>query len=366
MTTDTVLKLTPLYDEHLALHARMVPFGGWNLPVQYNGILDEYQHTRQNVSLFDISHMGEFLIHGDPVSSGLNRIVTQSIVDMPAKSCRYGAILNEQGGVIDDLIVFRIEKEKWFIVVNGATTEKDALHFQKHLTKNSTFEDVSLQIGKLDLQGPESRNILKQFIADIDRLDYYTFDYFDLLGENVLVSRTGYTGELGYEIYYPWDKTVSLWKALLNIKEVKPAGLGARDMLRLEVGYSLYGHELDENISAVESGLKRFIDFDKDFIGKEAIIKQNEKPLKRKLIGLISESRRSPRSEQNIYNSEGKKIGMVTSGAFSPHLERGIGIALVEDADLKINSPIKFGNEKNQESAIVSGKNFYKNGSLKN
>lgn len=366
MAFDKTLKHTPLYTEHLALQAKMVPFGGWQMPVQYNGILEEYHNTRRTASLFDISHMGEFMISGDPVTTGLDRIVTQSIVNMPIKSCRYGTILNEQGGVIDDLIVFRIEQEKWFIVVNGATTQKDALHFQANLTEKSSFEDVSMRIGKLDLQGPMSRNILKQFIADIEKLDYYTFDFFDLLGENVLVSRTGYTGELGYEIYYPWDRTVFLWKALLSSTEVNPAGLGARDMLRLEVGYSLYGHELDENISALESGLKRFIDFDKDFIGKDAIVRQSQEPLKRKLIGLISETRRSPRSEQNIYSRDGKKIGVVTSGSFSPYLEKGIGLGLVEGADLTVGSPIKFGNDKNQENAVVSNKNFFKSGSLKN
>jgi len=366
MVLDTTLKRTPLYQEHLNLQAKMVPFGGWEMPVQYDGILNEYKYTRESVALFDISHMGEFMIYGDAVASGLDRIVTQSIEDMPVKSCRYGAMLNEKGGVIDDLIVFRIGAEQWFIVVNGATTQKDALHFQSHLTENASFEDVSLQIGKLDIQGPLSRDILKKYIVDIGKLDYYTFDFFDLLGENVLVSRTGYTGELGYEIYYPWNKTVHLWKTLLESKEIKPAGLGARDMLRLEVGYSLYGHELDEDISVLESGLKRFINFDKEFIGKDAVVKQQRSPLKRKLIGMMSGSRRSPRAEQNIYTSGGNKIGRVTSGSFSPHLEKGIGLGLVELIDLAVGDPIKFGNDKNQENAVVSNKIFFKSGSLKN
>ena len=165
----------------------------------------------------------------------------------------------------DDLIVFRLEERKWFLVVNGATAEKDAKHFQEHLTEGAAFKDVSFQTGKIDVQGPLSRNVLSSFVAEIEKLDYYTCDYFDLLGERVIISRTGYTGELGYEIYFPWGKTKDLWGALLEHENVKPAGLGARDILRIEMGYSLYGHELEEGISPLESGLQRFIDFEKDF-----------------------------------------------------------------------------------------------------
>ena len=233
MTADTSLKRTALYQEHLIAHAKMVPFGGWEMPVQYAGILDEYHHTRTSASLFDISHMGEFIVHGTAEESGLDKIVTQRLSDLPVKACRYGGMLNEEGRVLDDLIVFRMQEDKWFIVVNAATTEKDAAHIRAHLTSAGQFEDVSAQIGKVDIQGPHARDVLQQFVGDIGRLDYYTFDFFPLLGENVLISRTGYTGELGYEIYYPWDKTSYLWNALLEAKEVEPAGLGARDVLPL-------------------------------------------------------------------------------------------------------------------------------------
>lgn len=365
MSVDTDLKRTPLYEEHLALKARMVPFGGWAMPVQYEGILAEHLHTRKAVTLFDISHMGEFIIEGDLNESGLDRIVTMSLKDLPVKASRYGTILNEQGGIIDDLIVFRLEEKKWFIVVNGATTEKDVAHFRKYLTNNARFTDVTFQTGKLDIQGPQSREILKRLVPAIDRLQYYAFDFFDLLGEHVLISRTGYTGELGYEIFYPWDKTVDLWKALLAHKEVKPAGLGARDILRLEVGYSLYGHELNDHISPLEAGLTRFIDFDKDFMGKDVLLKQQHNGLKRKLVGFVSDSRRSPRAEQVIFDSDEKEIGIVTSGTFSPTINKGIGLGFVAVDCSGSGEKILFGDAKNKVSAIISSKVFYKGGSLK-
>ena len=366
MSLQTDLKRTPLYDEHLKLNARIVPFGGWEMPVQYEGIIDEYTQTRQAVTVFDICHMGEFIIEGNERDSGLDRIVTMTLGDLPVKSSRYGLILNEEGGVVDDLIVFRLEPEKWFIVVNGATTEKDASHFQKHLTPEARFTDVSLQTGKLDLQGPLAREVLSFFVDDIKKLDYFKFDFFNLLGQNVLISRTGYTGELGYEIFYPWDQTKELWQALLKDKRVRPAGLGARDLLRLEMGYSLYGHEIDENTSPLEAGLKRFIDFKKDFLGKDALLKQMDRGIQRTLVGFTSDTRRSPRSEQKIFSAQNQEVGVVTSGGFSPSLEKGIGLGYVPMAQSQLGTKIFFGDEKNKSPAVISEKVFYKKGSLRN
>ncbi|MBF0521691.1 MAG: glycine cleavage system aminomethyltransferase GcvT [Candidatus Omnitrophica bacterium] len=366
MISDQNLQKTPLYEKHVSLKARMVPFGGWDMPVQYEGILAEYQQTRTLASLFDTCHMGEFFVEGDCVKSGLDHLVSMTIADMPLKTCRYGFLLNEQGGVIDDLIVFRQAFEKWFIVVNASTISKDAQQFKKHLTSASSFKDLSPSTGKLDLQGPLARNILSSLVEDIKKLDYYTFDFFDLFGQNVLISRTGYTGELGYEIYYPAEKIGQVWDALLKFKEVKPAGLGARDVLRLEVGYSLYGHELSDDITPLEAGLERFIDFNKDFIGKTALLKQKQEGLKRKSVGLISESRRSPRAEQKLYDASGKEIGVMTSGTFSPSLQKGIGLGMVEPSLAEKGKTIYFGNDTNKEPAVVSGKLFYKKGSLKN
>lgn len=363
--TQETLKQTPLYHEHIALHARMVPFGGWEMPVQYDGILAEYEHTRRAVTLFDTCHMGEFLVRGGCRESGLDALVTMAIADMPVHSCRYGMLLNDHGGVIDDLVVFREGQEEWFIVVNGATTPKDARHFRERLKQPQTFEDISSEIGKIDVQGPSSREILAPLIPGIEKLTFYTFDHFTLGREAVRVSRTGYTGELGYEIYASPKTTIAVWRQLLQNPKVKPAGLGARDVLRLEVGYSLYGHELNETVTPLEAGLERFIDFTKDFIGKEALLKQKREGLRRKIAGFISETRRAPRQGQKIFAEDGEPIGEVTSGTFSPACQKGIGLGFVPVDLAGTRQKIYFGDDNHKNPAIISSRTFYKNGSLK-
>src|SRR5271154_1691860 len=270
MMVETPLHNTPLADEHVALGAKMVGFGGWNMPLQYESILAEWEYNRKTVSLFDCSHMGEFLIKGDAKTCGLDRIVTHTIVDMPVNTCRYGAMLNDSGGVIDDLIVYRKGPEDWMIVVNAANIEKNARHFRAHLNSKAHFEDASFKTAKLDVQGPQSRDVLKLLAPGIEKLTYYAFDQFQIAGIPCLISRTGYTGELGYEIYCPWEKCKEIWKIILKNATVKPTGLGVRDVLRIEMCYSLYGHELEENITPEEAGLDKFIDGKKDFIGRQA------------------------------------------------------------------------------------------------
>lgn len=359
------LKRTPLYGEHIRLNAKMVPFGGWDMPVQYEGILAEYDDTRKRVSVFDTSHMGEFLVEGGAQESGLDRLVTQSLEDLPIHSCRYGVMLNEQGGVIDDLIVFRLAEKRWFIVVNAGTMPNDAEHFQRHLTPGAKFTNLSAATAKIDVQGPQSRELLASFIPGIERLNYYTFDEFMILGEKVLVSRTGYTGELGYELYYPWDKMVSLWQEVLR-RGAKPAGLGARDVLRLEMGYCLYGHELSQEISPLAAGLNPFIDWEKDFIGKNVLQNTRQSGITKKAVGFISESRRAPRAGQKIYCAEGKAVGVVTSGSFSPALLRGIGLGFVENTQAVAGQTIFFGEATGRTAAQISKKPFYKQGTCKN
>lgn len=365
MTTISTLKRTSLYNEHLKLNAKIVPFGGWEMPLQYDGILAEYNETRNRLTVFDISHMGEFIVEGDAVLSGLDKIVTPSIAAMPIGSCRYGAMLNESGGVLDDLIVFRIQEKEWMIVVNGATIEKDTGHFQKHITDKGSFKDISDETGKLDIQGPDSREVLISLVEGIEKLDYYTFDKFEVLGKNVIVSRTGYTGELGYEIYFPSENLPDLWNEILK-RGVKPAGLGARDVLRIEMCYSLYGHELGEKISPIESGLSRFIDWEKDFIGKESLLLQKSSGARRKIACIVSETRRSPRAGNTIYADTGEEIGVVTSGTFSPGLERGIGLGFVAEKYFSIGKKLFIGDGKNKLEAEIVGRPIYKKGSLKN
>ncbi len=335
------------------------------MPVQYVSILGEYAQTRTKASVFDTCHMSEFRILGDAQEIGLDKIVTCRLKDMPIKTCRYGFMLKEDGRVIDDLIVFRVDKEQWFIVANAATMKKDEENFRAHLSPASSLENISFSTGKIDLQGPLSRDILKGIVPGIEKLTYYTFEYFPLLDEQCLISRTGYTGELGYEIFISPKKIPELWDMLLADENIKPAGLGARDLLRLEMGYPLSGQDINEDISPLEAGLGRFIDWEKEFIGESVLLKEKEKGPSRRAICFISASRRSPRHHQHLYNKEKEDIGFVTSGAFSPHLQRGIGIGLVISQFPKTEEVIYFGDERNQQEAMVTKRPFYKQGTFK-
>jgi aminomethyltransferase len=358
----TTFHNTPLADEHAALGAKMVGFGGWNMPLQYESILAEWEYNRKTASIFDCSHMGEFMIKGDAKACGLDRIVVQTITDMPVNTCRYGAMLNDSGGVIDDLIVYRKGPQDWMIVVNAANIEKDARHFRANLNAEAYFEDASFKTAKLDLQGPRSRDVLKILAPGIEKLSYYTFDRFQIKGIPCLISRTGYTGELGYEIYCPWEKCKEIWKTILTHATVKPTGLGVRDVLRVEMCYSLYGHELDETITPLEAGLDKFIDGQKDFIGAKAV---SARPASRAIGYFVSASRKSPRAGNKIFDAAGGEIGVVTSGTFSPALQAGIGIGFMSRHSKDAGIEVFFGDEKSKSSAIVAKRPFYKNGSLK-
>jgi aminomethyltransferase len=362
MSVETSLHNTPLADEHVALGAKMVGFGGWNMPLQYAGIIDEWGYNRKAVSIFDCSHMGEFMIKGDAKACGLDRIVTQPILDMAVNTCRYGAMLNDKGGVIDDLIVYRKAPEDWMIVVNASNIEKNARHFRANLNASANFMDASFKTAKLDLQGPQSRDVLKVLAPGIVDLPYYTFGQFQINGIECLISRTGYTGELGYEIYCPWEKCKEIWKTILKNDTVKPTGLGVRDVLRVEMCYSLYGHELDESISPLEAGLEKFIDGQKDYIGAQAIKTSHPD---RSIGYLISASRKSPRAGNKIFDAAGQEIGVITSGTFSPGLQVGIGIGFMKPAAKVAGLEVFFGDEKNRAAALVAKRPFYKNGSLK-
>jgi aminomethyltransferase len=359
---ETSLHNTPLIHEHISLGAKMVGFGGWNMPLQYESILAEWEHNRKTASIFDCSHMGEFMIKGDAKACGLDRIVVQSIADMPVNTCRYGAMLNDSGGVIDDLIVYRKGPQDWMIVVNAANIEKDARHFRENLRAGASFDDASFKTAKLDLQGPLSRDVLKVLAPGIEKLSYYTFGQFKISGTPCLISRTGYTGELGYEIYCPWEKAKEIWKSILNNATVKPTGLGVRDVLRVEMCYSLYGHELEEDISPLEAGLDKFIDGQKDFIGAQAV---SARPVTRAIGYFASASRKSPRAGNKIYDAAGKAIGVVTSGTFSPALQAGIGIGFMGLQGKEAGIGVFFGDEKSKSAAVVVKRPFYKHGSLK-
>lgn len=366
MNTAETLRNTPLCSTHIALGAKMVGFGGWNMPLQYEGILAEWDYNRKTCSIFDCSHMGEYYLKGGAAASGLDRIVSQPIADMPVKTCRYGFMLNPQGGVIDDLIVYRKGPDEWMIVVNAAGIEAKAAHIRSLLSKDADFTDGSLQTAKLDVQGPLSRDVLMPLVPDIQKLSYYTFDQFTLAGVSCLISRTGYTGELGYEIYCPADAALTVWKTILKDPRVRPTGLGVRDVLRVEMCYPLYGHELGDGISPLEAGMEKFIDWNKEFVGRTAAQDLKTKGVTRTVACIMSDSRRAPRAHQSIRLESGQVVGEVTSGTFSPGLQAGIGLGFVQKNENVLEKKIVFGDDKSVSAGRLVKRPFYKNGSLKN
>jgi aminomethyltransferase len=362
----TALKQTPLYNYHKDLGAKLGPFGGWLMPIQYEGIIAEHNWTRQAGSLFDICHMGEFVIHADPKSMESDKIFSFSLPSMPIGNCKYGFMLNQKGGIIDDLVAYRLQEDRWMIVVNAATKNKDFSHINNNSSSSIIVEDISEKTAKLDLQGPFSRDVLKQIAGDgIDSLQYYRFGKFKFLNNEIVISRTGYTGELGFEIYINTEIAGELWGAILADKRVKPAGLGARDTLRLEMGYPLYGQDIDDTTTPLEAGLEVFINFKKDFIGKDALLKQREEGLARRSIAFISDNRRSPRRGDRIYSEE-KQTGSVSSGSFSPSLGFGIGMGYVENGYDWIGAHIFIKNDRSELCAQITDSPFYRKGTARN
>jgi len=359
------LKQTPLFSEHQRLNAQMGPFGGWIMPIQYAGILSESKWCREAASLFDISHMGEFYFKGDFQTSGLESLFSCSIAKIPVSRGRYGFLLNDAGGIIDDLIVFRLSSDELMIVVNAETTEKDFRVIRSGLREESVFTDISAATAKLDIQGPLSRDVLVTLLGEsVRQIPYFGFKKMEVFGLEAIVSRTGYTGELGYELYLEPDAIEDLWRRFLADERVRPAGLGARDVLRLEMGYSLYGSDIDETISPLEAGLGQFVDFSKEFVGKESLVRQQQQGLARSRVAFRVNSRRSPRHDYQIYHADAP-VGRVTSGVFSPMLGCGIGIGLVVPESAAPGTSLVIRHEMTSMEATVVSLPFYTEGSLK-
>lgn len=324
-------KITPLYDEHRKLNARLTEFEGWNLPVQYSGIIDEHLHTRSHCSVFDVSHMGEFIISGNSAVEDLQRLHTCDINKIKAGSCRYGFLLNPDGGVIDDTIIYNLNDTDYLLVVNAGCISKDKEWILLNISADTSFKDISEMTAKIDLQGPSSRVVIEKIFPNIDFYNLRRFSFIETEYEKnkILISATGYTGEKGYELFSAPETASVLWNNLLLNEEVLPAGLGARDSLRLEKGLSLYGHELDQQHTPYESNLERFITAEKDFIGRDSLIKQKEEGLKKILVPFLCENRRAARKDYEVY-SYGRRAGIVTSGLYSPVLKKGIGMCFID------------------------------------
>ncbi len=324
------LRKTPLTDWHKAKGAKMAPFAGFEMPIQYEGIIAEHNHTRQSVGIFDICHMGEFSLKGPGAKEALNALVTQDLDTLAPGKCRYGFLPNDQGGVLDDLIIYCLGQDDYMLVVNGACEAGDFAWIQSHLPSGPTFANISAQTGKIDVQGPRSIEAMEAVLgAPLRSLGYFNHQKMTWQGQEILVSRTGYTGELGYEIYLDSALAPAMWEALAAHPLVKPVGLGARDTLRLEMGYPLYGQDLDTEHTPVEAGYGMLLTKKTPHTGQAAM--QN---VRERLVPLVIPGRRSARHYDEVFSADGsKKVGMVTSGSFGPSLGHCIALAYVAAAD---------------------------------
>lgn len=328
---------TPLYETHLRYEGRMTDFGGFLLPVQYEqgGVLREHAAVREAAGLFDVSHMGEVAVEGPRAAEFIEQAVTNTLEGMKTRQIRYSPLCQEDGGTVDDLLVYRRGPEKYLLVVNAANRHKDVAFLLAHNPMGAEIRDVSDEIAQLALQGPLAPAILAR-VADETALPvrYYTFrEAVPVAGIPCLVSRTGYTGEDGFELYCPAGDAPALWESLMAAGAADgllPCGLGARDTLRLEAAMPLYGHELSASITPLEAGLDRYICFDKpDFIGREALLRQREAGVPRRRVGVVLDDRGIAREGARLFDGD-RPVGVVTSGTQSPTLRKAVAMALAE------------------------------------
>lgn len=364
--SSAAVKDTPLCQVHQDLGARMVPFAGWNMPVQYpEGIIAEHTHTREEVSLFDICHMGEFRLTGTGVAEALDKIFPRLVSSQKVGSCRYNFLLTDQGTVIDDLIIYRLAEEEFYIVVNAGSKDADLARLSALLPESVNIADESESTAKLDLQGPASADVLADLGFDKAALPrYYKWIKTEIKGVPILLSRTGYTGELGFELYFSADKASEIWNCLLENPQVKPAGLGARDTLRLEMGYPLYGHEMDTETTPIEAGFGGMLKIseDRNFPGVDVL--RNSQPAKQ-LVGIEIEGRRAARAGAEI-SLNGKVVGKVTSGTFSPSLGKAIALGfLVPEVNVEKGMVLELAAGRGTISGTVTDLPFYQNSSVR-
>jgi len=360
-------KKTPLYEAHKKLGAKIVDFAGFLMPLQYKGITKEHLWVRTHAGLFDVSHMGEIEIRGPRALEFVSYVTSNDPARLEKFQVQYSAFPTHEGTVVDDLLVYRLE-DYFLLVVNASNIEKDYNWLMDH--KFDTGVEIvnkSDEVAELALQGPESEAILQKFVdIDLSQIKYYWAARGKVMGKEALISRTGYTGEDGFEIYLAPDDVEEVFFKLLEEEKVEPAGLGARDTLRLEMGYCLYGNDIDETTNLLEAGLGWITKLDKgDFIGKEALLKIKKEGLKRKRVGFEpDEIKAIPRHGYRIFDGD-KEIGIVTSGTFSPSLKRGIGMGYVPTQYAKAGNSIAVDIRGKKVSAKIVKLPFYKEGSVK-
>lgn len=355
------MKNTALTATHEALGAKMVPFAGYLMPVQYEGVNIEHETVRKNVGVFDVSHMGEFLIEGPNALNLIQKTCSNDASKLTVGKAQYSYIPNETGGIVDDLIVYRIKDESYLLVVNASNIEKDWNWLEAKNDVGANMRNLSEDYSLLAIQGPKAVALMQNLSShDLAAIKFYHFIIGDFAGiENVIISATGYTGSGGFEIYCKNSEVKQIWDAVTNAG-AKPIGLAARDTLRLEMGYCLYGNDIDETTSPIEAGLGWVTKFTKKFTNSEALENEKKQNPERKLIAFQLDERGIPRQGYDIVDNQGKKIGNVTSGTMSPMLGKGIGLGYVPTVFAEPNSKINIQIRKNAIPATVVKLPFYK------
>ncbi len=353
------MKSTALTDLHVKLGAKMVPFAGYNMPVQYEGVNIEHETVRKSVGVFDVSHMGEFILTGPKAIDLIQKVSSNDASKLVDGKIQYSCLPNADGGIVDDLLIYRMSEEEYMLVVNASNIEKDWNWIKSHNEFGVEMKDVSDNMSLLAVQGPNAAKAL-QSLTDVDLINmtYYTFKKGTFAGEeDVILSATGYTGAGGFEIYIPNESAEKVWNAVFEAgKEygIKPSGLAARDTLRLEMGYCLYGNDIDDSTSPLEAGLGWVTKFTKDFVNSDALKSQKESGVSKKLVGFKMLDRGIPRHDYEIVNAEGETIGRVTSGTMSPILKEGIGLGYVNNEFAGAESEIFIKVRNKQLKAVVS------------
>ncbi|MFI0428909.1 glycine cleavage system aminomethyltransferase GcvT [Mariniflexile sp. HMF6888] len=359
------MKNTALTKTHESLGAKLVPFAGFNMPVQYEGVTIEHETVRKAVGVFDVSHMGEFLIEGEHALALIQKVSSNDASKLSIGKAQYSCMPNETGGIVDDLIIYQIKEQTYLLVVNASNIEKDWDWIQSQNSMGATMRDLSDDYSLLAIQGPKAVEAMQSLTShDLSAINFYNFIVGDFAGiEHVIISATGYTGSGGFEIYCKNSEVKQIWDKVLDAGKdfgIKPIGLAARDTLRLEMGYCLYGNDINDSTSPIEAGLGWITKFTKDFTNSEALKKEKEQGPERKLVAFELDERGIPRHDYDIVDSDGNKIGLVTSGTMSPCLGKGIGLGYVPTGFSQIGSKIYIQIRKNAIPATVVKLPFYK------
>jgi aminomethyltransferase len=359
------MKNTALTNTHIALGAKMVPFAGYNMPVQYVGINAEHETVRTAVGVFDVSHMGEFILKGEGALDLIQKVCSNDASKLYDGKVQYSCLPNEQGGIVDDLLVYRMDEKTYMLVVNASNIEKDWDWISKFNSFGVDMKNISDRTSLLAVQGPKAAQALQSLTnTDLSAMEYYTFVKGTFAGvENVVISATGYTGAGGFELYFDNEHADKIWKAIFEAGApfgIQPIGLGARDTLRLEMGFCLYGNDIDDTTSPLEAGLGWITKFTKDFVNSSNLAAQKEAGLKKKLVGFEMIDRGIPRHDYEICDASGKVIGKVTSGTQSPSLQKAIGLGYVQSDFAKEDTEIFINIRENLVKAQVVKFPFYK------